>query len=74
MKTERNQMSKKFRLILAILALSLMIIQLAMLDYSDLSWNNNPGSYLGITSMALLAFVMFSEIRRVNNQELHSEK
>ena len=67
-------MSKKFRLILALFALSIIIIHLAMLDYSDLRWNNNPGSYLGITSMTLIAFVMLSEIRRVNNQELHSEK
>ncbi len=62
-------MNNKFRLILALFALSLIIIHLITLDYSDLSWQNNSGSYLGITSMSLIAFGMFSEIRRVNKQE-----
>jgi len=65
-------MNNKFRLIVALVALSLIIIHLITLDYSDLSWNNN--SYLGIISMALLTFVMIYEIRKVNKEELPPKK
>ncbi len=42
---------KKFRRGLIIFAVVLIIAQLTVIDYSNLSWLNNAGSYLGIFSM-----------------------
>ena len=68
-------MNNKFRYTLALVAKSVIVIHLTILvDYSDLSWDNNSGSYLGITSMLLLIFAMFSEIKRVNKEELPPKK
>ena len=67
-------MNNKFRFILALAALILIINHVITLDYSDLSWHNNSSSYHGIISMALLTFAMLYEIRRVNNQEFLSKK
>ena len=42
---------EKFRRGLIIFAVVLIIAQLTVIDYSNLSWSNNAGSYLGIFSM-----------------------
>jgi predicted ferric reductase len=54
---------KKFRRVLILFALLIMIGQLVIIDYSDLSWSNNAGSYLGILSMILLIASMIYSIR-----------
>jgi DMSO/TMAO reductase YedYZ heme-binding membrane subunit len=71
---KRKKMNNKFRYTLALFALSLIIIHLITLDYSDLSWSNNSAPYNGIISMVLLTFAMIYEIRRVNKQELPPKK
>lgn len=42
---------EKFRRGFIIFAVVLIIAQLTVIDYSNLSWLNNAGSYLGIFSM-----------------------
>lgn len=42
---------KKFKLGLIVFAIILIIGQLTVIDYSNLSWSSNAGSYLGIFSM-----------------------
>jgi len=45
---------KRFRVLLSIFAIIIIIGQTALLDFDDLSWKNNDGNYLGILSMLLL--------------------
>jgi hypothetical protein len=49
---------KNFRLGLTIFAVIIIIGQLTVTDYSNLSWSNNAGSYLGIISMICLIVAM----------------
>ncbi len=49
---------KKLRIGLIIFALIIIIGQLIIVDYNDLSWTANAGSYLGIVSMVLLIISM----------------
>ena len=44
----------KFRTWMVIIAAILIIAQFIIIDYSNLSWSKNAGSYLGIASMILL--------------------
>ena len=44
----------KFRVLMISIAVILIIAQFIIIDYSDLSWSKNAGSYLGIISMILL--------------------
>ena len=48
----------KFRTLLMLVAAVVIIAFLTILDYSDLSWANNSGSYLGIAAMVLLIVSM----------------
>ena len=43
-----------FRTWMVIIAAILIIAQFIIIDYSNLSWSKNAGSYLGIASMILL--------------------
>lgn len=45
---------KKFRKVMITVAIVIIIAQLILIDYSNLSWSNNAGGYLGIFSMILL--------------------
>lgn len=54
---------RKFRFGLIIFAFMIIIGQLTITDYSDLSWSNNAGSYLGIISMICLIIAMISSNR-----------
>lgn len=45
---------KKFRRGMITVAIVIIIAQLILIDYSNLSWSNNAGGYLGIFSMILL--------------------
>ena len=49
---------KKFRIGLVIFAVIIIIGQLTVVEYTDLSWSENAGSYLGIISMILLIISM----------------
>ncbi|MCU4175657.1 hypothetical protein [Carboxylicivirga sp. N1Y90] len=49
---------KKFRNRLMIFACIVIVGQCMVVDYSDLSWTENAGSYLGIVSMLLLIVSM----------------
>ena len=42
---------RKYRLVVTILAIILIVIGLTDLDYNDLSWTNNKGTYFGIIGM-----------------------
>ena len=44
----------KFRTWMVLIAIILIITHFIIIDYSNLSWSKNAGSYLGIASMILL--------------------
>ncbi len=44
----------KFRTWMVLIAIILIIAQFIIIDYSNLSWSKNAGSYLVIASMILL--------------------
>jgi len=54
---------KKFRLGIIAFAVVLIIIQLTIVDFNDLSWSNNSGSYLGLFSMVFLILAMIASNR-----------
>ena len=54
---------KKYRSGIMALAVVLIIVQLIIIDFDDLSWSNNTGSYLGVFSMALLILAMIASNR-----------
>ena len=60
---------KKFRLWLIAFAVVIIIGQLILTDYHDLSWSNNAGSYLGIISMICLIMSMILSNRHESKQE-----
>lgn len=39
---------KKFRMIVAVIALILMLVTLTLINYDDLSWSANTSNYLGL--------------------------
>jgi hypothetical protein len=49
---------RKFRTIIAVFAVILIIYTLTEIDYKDLSWHMNKGSYLGIISMTFTLIAM----------------
>ena len=49
---------RKFRIGLIISAVVMIVVQFGVVEYSDLSWSVNAGSYLGIISMTLLIISM----------------
>jgi hypothetical protein len=60
---------KKFRIGLMIIASIMIMVQLIYIDFIDLSWSKNAGSYLGIVSMTLLIISMIlSNIHDQKNQ------
>ena len=54
---------RKFRFGLSIFAFIMIIWQLNVTDYSDLSWSNNAGRYLWIFSIICLIIAMISSNR-----------
>ena len=63
---------KKFRIGLIIASTVLIIGQLTIvIDYSNLSWSNNTGSYLGIISMIciIISMVLSNRHQRKANKE-----
>ena len=49
---------KKFRIGIIVCLGIIILVQLTMTDYSNLSWSNNSGSYWGVISMTLLIMSM----------------
>ena len=54
---------RKLRIGLMIFAVIIIAGQMTVVDYVDLSWSKNAGSYLGIISMILLILSMIYSIR-----------
>ncbi len=54
---------KKLRIGLMIFAVIFIAGQMTVVDYADLSWSKNAGSYLGVISMILLILSMIYSIR-----------
>lgn len=70
---------QKFRILLAICGFILFVCYLVfILDYTDLSWSNNLGSYIGITSSWLLIFSgmssYFYDRKKVREEGLQKSK
>jgi len=59
---------KKFRIGLVVFAIIIIIGQLIIMDYINLSWSNNGGSYLGIISMICLIISMILSNRYEKNE------
>ncbi len=49
---------KKGRIGVIIVAIIIIIGQLIIVDYTDLTWKENAGRYLSVTSMVLLIISM----------------
>lgn len=60
---------EKFRRWLIAFASIIIIVQLFFVDFKDLSWSNNAGSYLGILSMVSVIISMFFSNRHDKNSE-----
>lgn len=61
---------KKFRRGMITVAIVIIIAQLILIDYSNLSWSNNAGGYLGIFSMILLINMgLLSRYERKGNKK-----
>ena len=58
----------RFRTWMVLIAIILIIAQFIIIDYSNLSWSQNAGSYLGIASMILLIISLIgSHLREKRN-------
>ncbi|TRX66124.1 hypothetical protein [Carboxylicivirga sp. M1479] len=60
----------KFRIGLIISAFVIIAGHFVFIDYTDLSWSKNAGSYWGILSMILLIVSMLISIRHAKKKEL----
>jgi len=59
----------KFRIVIMVIAVVAIIMQLCVVEYTDLSWSENAGSYWGIISMILLIISMiYSDRYEKKNQ------
>lgn len=45
---------KKFGIVLIVFAIIIIVAQLAILNYDNLGWSKNSGSYLSILSMIFI--------------------
>jgi hypothetical protein len=61
--------AQKIRYGLIVGALIMIASNASSINYSDLSWIANKGSYPGIISMLFLILSMVISIRHVNNRE-----
>ena len=59
----------KFRLWLIAFASIIIIVQLFFIDFEDLSWSNNAGSYWGILSMVCVIISMKFSNHHVKKSE-----
>ena len=57
---------RKFRIGLILFTVIIIIAQLTLVDYSDLSWSRNAKSYLGIFGMICIILSMIFSNRYEN--------
>jgi len=62
-------MKKKIRVGLIVSAIILIIAELIIIDYSNLTWSKNLGSFLVIIAMILLIISMIITIRYDKKQQ-----
>jgi predicted ferric reductase len=62
-------MKKKIRIGLIVFAVVLIIAQLTIIDYSNLTWYKTFGSFSGIIGMILLIISMIMAIRYNKKQQ-----
>ncbi|KAB1064826.1 hypothetical protein [Salibacter halophilus] len=55
---------KKFQITLLFIAATILIANLFLIDYNDLSWSKNGGQYLGIISMTLVIISMIFSLKK----------
>jgi len=60
---------QKIRNIVIFLAALVILARLLMMDYANLGWTENRGSYLGILSMSLVILVMVLVSRHEKRKE-----
>lgn len=60
---------KKFRNRIALVALGLILIQLVIFDYSDVTWEANRGTYIGLISMVGVIVSMILSNRHDEKKE-----
>ena len=60
----------RFRSGIVVFASAVIIVQLIITDYSDLSWSNNAGSYVGIISMICVIISMVLSNRHEEKEGL----
>lgn len=66
----KEYQNEKLRFWLSVIAFIVLVGQLALFDFSDLTWSNNSGSYLGILTMTCITIAMISS----NNYEKKQDK
>lgn len=59
---------QKLRYSLIVFAIVIITAHLFLIDYNDLSWSENSGSYLGIISMITMIAAMVLSIRSEKNK------
>ncbi|MBN2165297.1 MAG: hypothetical protein JW717_03375 [Marinilabiliaceae bacterium] len=65
---------RQFRFGLFFFAVIILILQLTVVNYTDLSWAENKGSYLGIMSMILIILgVIFPNKDGIENHTKNTE-
>jgi uncharacterized membrane protein len=60
---------QKFRYILVVCGIVILIAHVMLMDFNDLRWDVNRGSYLGIVSMIGLVSAMIISIGRNNSKQ-----
>jgi len=60
---------KTTRIVLIILGIIIITGQLIVIDFDDLGWKTNSGSYLSILSMLLLVFAMIYSINEAKKNQ-----
>jgi len=65
---EYNHM-KKYKLLLTVFALVVIVAQLCLINYTNIVWSNNVGHYLGIIAMLLVIISVVCSNRGAKKQE-----
>lgn len=65
-------MKKRMRVVLIVLAVILIIANLAMIDYSNFTWADNLPKFLGITGMIVLIISILLQIKQDKKQQTKS--
>lgn len=60
---------KILRIVLMISALIIIIAQIILLDYTNLNWSQNRGSYLSIIAMMLIILSLILSNRQAKSKQ-----